>query len=398
MKDFVIIFLLLYGVSSVSSAAAISGSISSDFRQYPNSPLYAGQNDNSSRLWSLTGDFKLTLEPSRKLKCSFNPYYRAYGYKLDSNIFDIHEAKCVTRGDDWYFKIGYDVEFWGVMEFVNPTNVLNQRDVTYDLVSKRRLGQPMAKFSIPTSIGNLGIYLLDYFQPMKFPNYPTDRLRASLPIDFENPQYSETNGRYHPEFALRLANQDGALSSSIFYFYGYQRDPDLIFGIDNNGVPTLTPYYKIEQQIGLSLQLTKDNFIFKNENILRLDSHGNYSTHALSAGIEYDVPAQNSQSSISLLAEYIYDKRQTTLIVPFTDDLFLGARINLNDEQSTAFTLWSNYNLSSGNAEILAFDASRRVADNLKLIAGLRRILTSKGAFADIQADSYFSLKIKLYL
>lgn len=397
MKFSVIFLLLLFGVTRVSSGAAITGSVSSEFRGYPDNPLYVDQKDNPSGLWSLTGDVKLTIEPSRKTKCSFNPYYRAYGYELDSNIVDIHEAKCVTRLDNWYLKIGYDVEFWGVMEFVNPTNVLNQRDITDDLVSKRRLGQPMVKFSMATSFGDLGIYLLDYFQPMKFPNYPTDRLRASLPIDFDNSQYSETNGRYHPEFALRLTNQNGALSSAVFYFYGYQRDPNLLLGLDKNGVPTLTPYYQIEHQTGLSLQYTMDNLILKNEDILRFDYKGNYSSYALSAGMEYDISAQNTQSSISLLAEYIYDKRQATLIQPFTHDIFLGARYNFNDEQSTSFTIWSNMNLSSGNAEILVLDASRRIGDNLKLIAGLRRILTSKGPFGDIQADSYASLKMMLY-
>jgi hypothetical protein len=385
-------------VAPSADADLLSGYVAEDARAFPLAPQFPAQSQYRVQP-TFIADAKLALEGiGEPIRCYFEPYVRYDGVDRNRTIFDPQAGKCGARGRKWSVSIGYDVEFWGVLEFVNPANVLNQRDITEDIVTKRRLGRPMAKATFDTGIGHFSLYGMTGFTPMTFPS-EKGRLRPVVVIDNSATTYESPHGRWVPEAAFRYSNTVGAVMVGASYYFGYTNEPSFALALDRTtGVPFVAPSYSLVHQGGAELQATLGGLVLKSEGVVRHGTGGGDSTYAVGAGVEYDVGALlESGQNISILCEYDYDTRQRDLVLPFTNDLLGGVRLALNDVRSTEFVVWSNLAFPDARTEIVAADASARVLEGLKATIAYRGVLSARGPFADVSKDSYVSLRLSSY-
>ena len=74
-----------------------------------------------------------------------------------------------------------------------------------------------------------------------------------------------------------------------------------------------------------------------------------------------------SDADLGLLAEYLHDGRDDrTPETPFEDDVFLGARLTLNDVEDTALLAGVILDLDQ-EERIFSLEFERRLSDHLKL-------------------------------
>ena len=82
---------------------------------------------------------------------------------------------------------------------------------------------------------------------------------------------------------------------------------------------------------------------------------------ALQGGFEYTFYGINeSAADLGVLLEYGWDERDEAANSAFQNDLFLGARLALNDAQSTALLVGHDLDFSS---QSFIVEASRRIGD-----------------------------------
>ena len=87
---------------------------------------------------------------------------------------------------------------------------------------------------------------------------------------------------------------------------------------------------------------------------------------AFTGGFEYTFGnVRRSGIDLGLLAEYLYDERGTGA-TPFEDDLFVGARVALNDIQDMQMLAGTIIDRSS-QARITRLEATPRLGDTFKL-------------------------------
>ena len=178
------LLVLASWASTAAAQVAVTGGASVEVRAFPEGPGMPSQ-DLSAVQPNFTVETKVEAPRLPKgLSAAFNPYLRYDTTDRGRSTFDLRELKISGGGQRWRFKAGYDVEFWGVMEFVNAVNVLNQSDITDDFLSKRKLGSPMADVTLTGRLGTIDVYALTGFRPMRFPN-TAGRLRPALPVDNE---------------------------------------------------------------------------------------------------------------------------------------------------------------------------------------------------------------------
>jgi hypothetical protein len=382
---------------AAASDVTLSGSVAEDARGFLQAPQWSGQSTERIQPTFL-GDAKLSLEHlTSAIDCDVNPYVRYDSVDEQRRLVELHTAKCRARGKKWTLSLGYDVESWGVLEFVNPADVLNQRDLNDDVVTKRKLGQPMASLSVRTGAGTFAAYGLAWFTPLSFPGV-SGRLRPEIPIDADEAKYQSSLQRAQPEAAFRYGNAFRKVEVNASYFYGYRRDPDFGLGVNAAQQPYLFPTYALEHQGSLELQATLGSLLLKSESVFRLNSNGSYNSAAAGVGFEYDLGTLlEGGQTISVLCEYDYDTRTRTLIVPFTDDLIGGVRIALNDVRATELTVWSDLAFPEGRVQVVAVDASTRILDGLKATVGFRGLPAGGGPLADLHKDEYVSLRLSAF-
>ena len=394
-----------FGVVGVVSAlagpayaadAGFQGSVAEQTRVFFRSPAFPDQSSEPAQP-TFVVDAKLSLEDLPwGVDCYVSPYYRHDSVDGGRRLFDAQSSKCRVRGDDLSLSIGYDVEPWGVLEFANPSDVLNQRDITEDIVTKRRLGQPMVRLTLNTDIGSFTAYGLTFFTPLSFPG-ARGRLRPALVIEGDRAEYESKRERLEPEAAFRYTETFGPIHVGAAYYYGYHRDPSFGVGVDAGGRPYLYPVYALVHQASLELQTTLDSLLLKAEGAQRWDEQLNPASSAIGAGFEYDFGAALGEGqTISVFGEYVYDTRERTLIVPFTNDVFGGIRLALNDVRSTELSVWADVALPDRILQVAAADVSTRLLEGLKGSVGVR-VLTRRGAFADLGKDDYLHVRLHAF-
>jgi hypothetical protein len=387
----------LVGVASAASAqVAVSGSVSGELRTFPQQPEVVGQNVTTAQP-TFTGEAKVEAPGlPGSFAATFNPYIRYDTVDSGRSIFDLHELNVAGGGERWHVKVGYDVQFWGVMEFINPVNILNQTDLTEDFLGKRKLGQLMANYTQLGKAGTFEFYGLTGFQPMRFPQ-DAGRLRAPLSIR-EEAEYGSGNGRSQLEGAVRYSRNVGNVYLGVSQFYGYSREPKLALELDGRGAPLVAPTYELEHQTGAELQVTFGNLILKSEDVFRFEPHTDRRSKAVSVGAEYDLGAlMETRRTIMLFSEYYYDSRDQSLIIPFRNDLFAGVRVSMNDRRSSEIRVWGNYALTNGTPTAIMADAGTRISDRLKVAVAYRGIVTGAQALSSITHDSHVVLKLEAF-
>ena len=380
-------------VSSAVSAGDWSGNVSLEGKYFPSEPAYAGQEKS--------GGFAVSVEPEYKHKWddenqqfTFTPYYRWDENDKERTHGDIRQLDYLRAKGDWEFQVGIGRKFWGVTESSHLVDIINQTDAVEGNDGEDKLGQPMLRASRLLENGSVDLFVLPYFRERTFAG-TSGRFRTGLVVDTDTVTYESSDEEKHVDYAVRWAHTQDALDLGLSYFDGTSRDPSFIVGI-KNGAPVLQPHYPLIQQLGLDLQHTGEATIWKLEVAHRRAKAENYT--AAVGGFEHSLPAFESGAELGLLGEYHFDTRGEVQTVPFQNDVFIGARLALNDEASSELLGGVFYDLDNESTS-LRLEASRRIGDGLKLNVEAQ-VFTNVDAADPLNAfakDDYIQIELQKF-
>ena len=353
--------LALLGTSSAVIAGELSGNISLEGRYFPSDPAYAGQEQ--------TGGFAISVEPEYKHKWdddnqqfTFTPYYRWDENDSERTHADIRQLDYLKAKGDWEFQVGIGRKFWGVTESAHLVDIINQTDSVEGSDGEDKLGQPMLRASRLLENGSVDLFILPYFRERTFAG-ASGRFRTGIVVDTDAATYESSDEEKHIDYALRWSHTKEAFDVGVSYFDGTSRDPSFNLGT-KNGAPALIPHYALIQQLGLDLQHTGEATIWKLEVAHRRSNAENYT--AAVGGFEHSLEAFESGAELGLLGEYHFDTRGESQSAPFQNDIFVGARLAMNDEASSELLGGAFYDLDNGSTS-LRLEGSRRIGDGLKI-------------------------------
>ena len=339
---------------------SLSGRVALEGRWFPNEAAHPGQRDAT-----LGGTAEATVHVEHEDGASFTltPFLRHDSADPERTHADLREAYLLLFGElgegEWEARLGVDRVFWGVTEFHHLVNIANQADLVEHPNEEITLGQLMAHLTWTADWGTLELFAMPLHRKRTFPGRQ-GRLRGALPVDQGRTTYESGAGEWHIDLAARYSRSFGPLDLGLSLFDGTSREPSFrpTFRLVPDGVGgaipmphRLAPHYAQIRQLGLDAQLTLESWLWKLEAIHRqgapalpdppADPYGRKRDYwAFVAGVEYTFGGVfESDADISLLAEWSYDDRERRSTDQFQNEIFVAARLGLNDVESTQFVV-----------------------------------------------------------
>jgi len=372
----------------------ISGSLELQARAFWHDPQWLGQDDQALQpsVVSIT-EFRWRSEEGNQ-RASLMPVLRWDATDDERNLADLREAYWALEGDDYELLVGANTVFWGVTESVHLVDIINQTDFAGDIDGEDKLGQPMVSLALQRDWGEISAFVMPYFRERTFAGVD-GRFRPPIPVDTDKPLYQSSDEEYHVDLALRYSHYIGDVDIGLHAFTGTSREPRFVPAADGQ---SLLPVYDQIDQVGMDLQYTRDAWLWKLEAIAR---DGNSDTFAAAVGgFEYTMyQLGDSSSDVGLLLEYQYDGRDEFEPVTINDnDVFVAARLALNDIQDTAVLAGFSYDTDTGET-FVNIEAERRFGDNW---FGELRVRAFSGAEQGdttywLQKDDYVQLSVSRY-
>jgi hypothetical protein len=390
--------LLLQGGAAIAGEWDLGGSASVELRAFTQDPAFPNQ-DDSTLTWSsaLEPEFVHEWEAGND-RLTFVPFARWDSHDENRTHADIRTASWLHFGDGWDLVVGLDRVFWGVTESRHLVDIVNQTDAVENVDGEDKLGQPMVNLNIESQWGDISLFALPGFRERTFPASDA-RLSGPLPVAGEATYDSDAENK-RTDFAIRWSKIFGDWDVGLSHFSGISREPRLLPGLDGGGQPVLIPHYDVIEQTGLDLQLTTERWLWKLEAFSRA-GHGSRFI-AVVGGFEYSFYGIfGTKADLGMIAEYLYDGRDQNGAAPHAamqDDVFGGARLALNDEQSTEILLGAIVDRDSG-ATLLNLEASRRLSDRWKLELEGRFFanIPHDDPLAGIASDDHITVRLSLF-
>jgi len=298
---------------------------------------------------------------------------------------DIRELLWRMVHDTWELRAGIGKMFWGVTESQHLVDIINQTDVVENGDGEDKLGQPMVSVSLIRRWGHLDLFVLPGFRERTFPG-EKGRLRFPLRVARELTQYTSSAGTVHVDGAVRWSHVLGGWDLGLSHFRGTGREPQLLFGTTNEGESVLIPRYVVINQTALDVQTTTGGWLWKLELISRGGQGDRFAGgkrfNALTGGFEYTFAnVRGSGRDVGVLAEYLFDDRGRLATTPFEDDMFVGARLELNDVQTTRLLAGAIVDRRTG-ATFVSLESGRRLGNRWTMNLETR-------LFLGLQGDDY---------
>lgn len=398
MKKFFIFLLIFFGsaLNSIpdSIAGELSGYIEAEGRLYLSDPLYPEQREDSASV-AIQPEYYHQWKNGNSF--IFTPFARVDSADKERTHFDIRELNFLILNDDWELRLGIGKVFWGVTESQHLVDIINQTDLVENLDGEDKLGQPMAHLSIPGKWGVFDAFALPFFRERTFPG-EKGRLRTQLVVDAESALYESDLEDLRPDFALRYSNAIGNVDFGIYHFYGTNREPISVLGVNDERELVWIPYYEIINQTGLDLQLVTGQWLWKVESIYR-DGQSPDNFFAFTGGFEYTfVGVTPWKIDIGLLSEWLYDDRGEKAATDYENDIMAGTRLAFNDAASTEVLLGVVADLENDSA-ILTLESSRRFGNHWKAFLESFFVLdsSSEDTLYQVRKDDYVELRLAYY-
>ena len=393
---FLLLALMLPALAAKADESSwkFSANVDLQSRIFIDDALWPGQDSQSGQLSiAATADIRWR-NAARNQRASFIPYFRWDEADSERSLIDLHEAYWALEADSFELLVGANTVFWGVTETVHLVDIINQTDSAADIDGEDKLGQPMVNLEAQRDWGLVSLYVLPYFRERTFAGVD-GRLRAPLAVDTDHPVYESSRGQNHVDVALRYSHYVGDVDIGLSAFSGTSREPRLLPSIDGT---SLLPHYDQIDQFGVDLQYTRDAWLWKLEAIVR---DGFSETFAAAVGgFEYTFyQARNSSADVGLLIEIQYDGRNELEPITVADnDVFIGARLALNDIQDTAVLVGVGYDVDTSET-FFNVEADRRIGDNLVLEVRARVFsgATPQNATYALSRDDYIQLQLSRY-
>ncbi len=260
-------------------------------------------------------------------------FLRADDKDDERNHADIRELLWLHLDGDNEWRIGINTMYWGVVESQHLVDVINQIDQVEGIDGEDKLGQPMIHLKRYQDWGVLDFLLLSGFRERTFQGIE-GRPRTPLMVDGDAVTYQSSDEDSHVDYAFRYSHTIDELDFGLSWFKGTNREPQLVPGLDNTGLPVLIPHYIQMTQLGIDLQLIYEDWIWKLEVIHRDTDQVDF--EALTGGFEYTFYGVfDSDIDVGTLLEYSHDNRPEAQRGVLDRDFFFGARLAFNDIQSS---------------------------------------------------------------
>ena len=336
------------------------------------------------------------------------PFYRYDAGDPDRTHGDLREAFLLLYGDvgedEWELRLGVDRVFWGVVESRPLVDIVNQTDLVENPNEKTKMGQPMAHVTWSGDWGALELFALTWHRERTFPGRH-GRLRAGLVVDHDLTSYESADEEWHLDLATRFTSSFGPVDIGLSVFDGTSREPTLLPTLAGSEF-VLAPFYEQITQFGLDAQVTTGSWLLKLEAIhragaqnRRLDQNLRYEEEdyaAVIAGAEYTINAVwDSDADLSLIGELARDGRGRWATNAFENDILLAARLGLNDEQSTEFTVSVLESLAN-STRVLSAEFKRRLSENWSLhVEGTAYVdVDETDVIYEVRRDSFIGVNL----
>lgn len=388
------LLVLLSAVAAGAYAGEWSGYLSAELRGFNQSGLDPRQDDLGLSL-AAQPEYYHRWDDDRQ-SFTFVPFLRWDQDNTRRTHLDIRELTWQRTAEHWELRVGIRKLFWGVTESVHLVDIVNQTDLVENLDGEDKFGQPMLNLALVRDWGTVDLFLLPGFRPRSFPG-PDGRLRTQPVVDVHHPLYESDRGVRHIDWALRWGHSTGEWDIGLSHFSGTSREPRLVPTLRAGTLPILQPYYGQIDQTGLDLQATLDAWLWKLECISRGTDQGRYT--ALAGGFEYTLYGiGDGDTDLGLLAEYLFDDRGNRATTPFQNDLFIGARLTLNDAQSSELLAGLIFDLD-GDTRFYSLEASRRIGQDWKLALEARGVAgtSPNDPLAFLRRDAYVQAELAWY-
>ncbi len=302
----------------------------------------------------------------------FEPFVRGDLEDDERTHADIRQLIWTKLGKKWEFSAGIGRVFWGVTETQHLVDIINQTDGVENIDGEDKLGQPMIRYQYFSDFGAFDAYLLPYFRTRTFPGFDS-RLNAGIVVDNNNELYESNSEETHLDYAIRYNTTLGDWSIGLSWFSGTSREPDLFRFFDPQTLIS-TPYYPQIDQLGADIQLTTGGWLVKLEAIQRNHDDRFYQDFsAATVGTEYTfVGVFGSVYDIGALVEYSWDERDELATTPFQNDLFIGARLSLNDMFDSQVLFGISSDLDDSSSQSFFIEGSTRIGTSLTANVELR--------------------------
>ncbi len=385
---------LLWAGTTWAGDLRMSGFVAAELRGFIEDPQFREQFDGAQPSLILNPEFRYRVDEGVH-RFSLIPFLRLDARDDERTHFDLREAYWLYIGDDWELLAGLNRVFWGVTESRHLVNVINQIDAVEDIDQEDFLGQPMVNLSTQREWGWLSLYVLPGFRERTFPGRE-GRLRTEPPVDEDAAVFEGDLEEWHVDYAGRYSHFIGDWDLGLAYFYGTAREPRLVPSGDGS---RLIPHYDLIHQIGLDVQYTKEAWLWKLEGIVR--GGQGHAFAATAGGFEYTLyQIFESDADLGLLVEYLYDGRDEVEapVTPFDDDMFLGARLALNDVQGTQALVGAIIDRKDLSA-VPSIEAERRIGENWKIELESRLFVNIDDAnpLSSFRDDSFISLRLSRF-
>lgn len=383
------LFIVFFLLSSLAHAVEISGRVGAESR------LFFDDNEFQNSLllepefyWaSESNDDTFTLKLFSRLDDTDDE--RSHG--------DVREALWLHVGDTWEFRAGIGKVFWGVTESNHLVDIINQTDLVESVDGEQKLGQPLLQFTTIQDWGVVDAFVLPGFRERTFPSADA-HLSGLIPIDSDLAYYEDSKENKHIDYSLRYSHSVDVFDIGVSYFNGTNRDPHLMPSVDGAGQIILLPYYDQIDQLGLDVQATVGDWLWKLEAIHRDDSVRDYG--AFTAGFEYTlIGFAGSAVDVGLLSEISRDSRNDQAPTPSQKDIFVGTRLTFNDIQSTDLLIGYSQGLDDSGSYMAFVEGSRRLGDAWKLTIDARLFHGEdlNDPVYQFNDDNYASVQLEYY-
>ncbi len=243
--------------------------------------------------------------------------------------------------------------------------------------------------------GRIDLFVLPGFRERPFPR-TEGRLRAGLIVEEDLASFESGAGNKHIDVAGRYSHFIGDWDFGVSIFHGLSREPRLL---PNATGTALAPRYDEITQLGVDVQYTLDAWLWKFEGIAR-EGHGD-SFAAMVGGVEYTFyQVADSDADVGVLAEINLDGRDENRAppTPLEHDLFLGARLALNDVDDTQALAGAVIDAEDGTLSFF-LEAERRIGDSWKIEAEARLLgnVDDKNVLAPFKRDSFLNLRLSRF-
>jgi len=368
-------------------ASEWSGYVAGEYRYFTQSALDQQQFNGGSVSFSAAPEFYHSWNDGGDAFI-FSSFFRWDEQDPQRTHTDLRELMWIHAERDWELRLGVGKVFWGVTESQHLVDIINQSDTVENFDGEDKLGQTMLNLSLIKDWGTVDLFVLPGFRERTFSG-KEGRFRPTPAID-DHTAYQSASKDKHVDYALRWSQTFDDWDVGVSHFYGTSREPRIIPTATAGGI-ALVPFYDIINQTGLDVQATLDEWLWKVELIHRSGQGETF--NAFTGGFEYTfVGVMESAADIGLIAEYLYDDRGAD--VAFDNDIFVGARLAMNDAASSELLFGVIADVDQ-STRFYSLEGSRRIGASWVLSVEARFIsAASNVALAPFRHDDVIQLEL----